>query len=262
MNLKLVGFVALCGAVAIACGDTSSSGGGGSTAANNNGGNNNNNGGGGSTSVVNPEGGTINIGGSGQGGGGDVPACYDETAAGTDTSITQGAVGLDQCTTQQVTDFLAACFAPGTMQTCTDYLTANAACGGCIFGVEDPNAATPTFTGNVPPILQGQMYAFVQTLACEAMVQNLPDCAVPLTNLVLCSQLACEVNCSNDAGSTEFSDCVNYAATAGICGTTVTVPAECDPILMQQTPSPECDGADFDTLFTNVADYFCGPPAG
>jgi len=261
MNLKLVGFVALCGAFAVACGDTSSSGGGGSTAANNNGGDNNN-GGGGSTSVVQPgSGGTINIGGSGQGGTSGVPACYDETAAATITAD-MSAVGLDQCTPQQVDDFLTNCFAPGTADTCMTYLTANAGCGGCILGVDDPNAATPMPTGNIPPILNGNTYAYVQLNACEAAVQGLPQCAAPLTNLIFCAQLTCEVNCSNDAGSTEFDDCVNYSASEGLCAQTVTIPAECDPILQLTALDPECggDGMDFASLYTAVANYFCGPP--
>ncbi|MBL8740374.1 MAG: hypothetical protein JNK04_04740, partial [Myxococcales bacterium] len=100
MNLKLVGFVALCGAFAVACGDSGSNTGGG-----NSGGNNNNGGSddGGSTGVL--SGGNPNVGGDGPVGGGEpeVPDCYDEGAALGFMDGTFSGVTLDQnvCTPAQ-----------------------------------------------------------------------------------------------------------------------------------------------------------------
>lgn len=262
MNLKLVSLVALCGAFVVACGDSGSDtpAGGGSEGGGSEGGSPNVGGGG-----VGGEGNSLNVGGGGEGGeGAGTPGCFDESAANTGGLIpTMSAVGLDVCTPAQIDAYYAACLTmESTQETCDAFYepaAGNGICGGCIYGFDDLSAEDPMLTGNLPPLVQGEVYVFAQTLACEAAVQNLPQCASPLSNLVYCAQSACEQTC--DLMSGEFDECVNYAATEGICGQTLEIPAECEPILTATEASPQCTGTDFEDLLDNMANYFCGPPA-
>lgn len=254
MNLKLVGLMALCGAAIVACGDSTGSGGSGGSGASSNGGNSD----GGTTNVGgNGNGGEISLGGQGTGGGTTEPACYDEGGALQLNEVTL-AVGLGECTTTQVDEFFANCLTQGG--DCDTWLAAAAAngtCGGCLLGVDDLNATNPAPTGNLPPLIQGNVLIYVQVAACEASAQNLPDCAFPATQLLFCGQTACEENC--DTSTDEFTDCANYAISEGICSDLV-VDAACDPVFNPTTPDPRCDGTTFEELYTNIANYFCGAP--
>ncbi len=254
MNLKLVSGLVLCGAFAVACGDSGSNTAGGPA-----GGNNNNGGGdeGGSTGVL--SGGNPNTGGSGAEGGAppEAPDCYDEGAAfiiNPDAFAATSPVGQGLCTAQQLTDYKAACFAPGTMETCMTFTTANPECTACINGGDAAPFILPVLL-----TVDDQGTTFANSYGCQAYATDLPQCAVPAMSLVTCGLTAC-----GECGDAEFNDCVNYAINApAICGTEIDFPMECGPVIGAATLAPECDDPavdGFDGAYFPIGDYFCGTP--
>jgi hypothetical protein len=97
--------------------------------------------------------------------------------------------------------------------------------------------------------------AYLSYYACESAAQGLPQCAVPITSLVFCANTACE-NCM--AGSADETACLTEAEN-GVCST-ITIPTECDPVVNADPASAQCDGTDFQGLYTNMANYMCGAP--
>ena len=186
--------------------------------------------------------------------------CYDENSA-LNAPGDQTLVGLDHCTAMQITGLLDACASmSSTAQTCMDFETANQACWDCIFAV-DPmmgNSDNSTPVLNVFQNSAMETLAVVSVAACESVAQGQPQCGPILTDFIFCIQTACG-SCEDAA----FGACATEAQ-AGICAMAAgAVTAECQMVLdtADMMPSPQCDGADFAETYTNVATYFCGPPA-
>ena len=186
---------------------------------------------------------------SGTGGG----SCYNESGAlvapaGSSTEINQG-----YCSAQEVDDFYAACFA-GDMASCTAFQAASPDCFNCILPVDQDG----NLDGYSPVLYQSMMFAYVNIYACEAAAAGLPQCGPPVSSLIFCANTACEA-CEN--GTPEDDACFNQAANAGgICGDNITIPTECEPLFDVTELSPECAGADFQAIYTSIANYFCGAP--
>lgn len=256
MNLKLVCVMALGGALVVACGDSGTGGSGGSGGSSDGGSDT-----GGTTNVGGEgTGNTINVGGMGQGGGTTIPGCFSDADA---LLLNDTTVATDQnlCDTGEADGFLTACLSEtSTETTCNAYIddAATQPCAGCILGADfsvDPAVAS----GETPVLISGNMYTFLNLLACESAAQGLPQCANPTSQFLFCAQTACE---SCDIEGTEYGDCLDYALGSpdSVCVQTVEIPAECDPVLNAKALSPECDGDAFEDTYANIAEFFCGAP--
>jgi hypothetical protein len=255
MNLKLVSFVALCGAFAVACGDSGSNTAGGPAG----GGNPDGGGGdGGSSGVL--AGGNDPVGAGGPVGGSppEEPDCYDEGEAKGFEDGTFSGVTVDQgvCTPAQIQGAYDACFAmTATEATCTAFNddVANTACAGCLYAGQE----TAPFPMMVT--LQGTAYTYLTLYACQAVAMDLPECAVPVQLLLFCGNTACEA-CADD--DTENNECVNYAINPpGICGD-IALPEGCEAVLAAQELDPVCigDATTFDAAFLIMCEHYCGAP--
>jgi len=244
MRMRLASLVPL-GFLAAACGDSSTEMPGGNAPA------------GGSAA----EGGSASgAGGSGGASGGaapEAPACYAEEAAlNAPGNVTL--VGLDLCTATQVTEYLAACFgALATEATCAVFTenALNDGCYNCINAVDaNGNSAGSTPVINAFPTAGGVLAA-PNLLACESAAQGAPECGPALSDFVFCYQTACS-ECDEDA----FQECAQWSLDAeGICST-LPLPAACTSSVDLDIKSPQCAGDTFETVFTSIANYFCGPP--
>lgn len=251
MNLKLVSGLVLCGAFAVACGDSGSN-----TAGGTSGGGDPQGGGtdGGSTGVF---GGNPPVGGDGPTGGmpPEAPDCYD---GGEALSVPDGiwsGVTINQgvCDATQIGGALTECFDPGTMATCEAWNTANPECSLCIFGGAQKDAPFP-----IPALIGSNNATYLALYACQAFASDLPQCAVQYQNLLFCASTACE---SCDPGD-EDTECTNYALNdPEVCGA-LPFDDACLPLFDATELPAECIGnaTTFETAYPILADYFCGSP--
>jgi hypothetical protein len=162
-------------------------------------------------------------------------------------------VGQDLCSSEQIDGFLALCVLGDEASVCESWLEdeVNAICLECLLNGEQD--------GPIPPIAyfessDGTAWVTVMGFACEAIARDLPDCAWPVQAVDFCQQSAC----SSCIAQPEWEPCL-ADANAGICADLAEgVPVECAGIT--EPMSPSCVGADFVEAYTNVANYFCGPP--
>jgi hypothetical protein len=193
---------------------------------------------------------TTGGGASGAGVPTEAPACFD----GSDpTGLTplEPVAGQGLCTEMQIADFLAACLRDTSTEAgCADFLAANATCSACL-GVPPSGAPTPTIH---PVLLPAGTYVFVNTLACEALVQQKVDCAQPAADLLFCVFDACGT-CEEEL---ELPTCLGYAESE-LCSEIFPLEEDCLTLFPAEgMANPACDGADFEALFTSVAKFLCG----
>jgi hypothetical protein len=248
MHVRLASLV-LWGSLAAACGDSGDDAAGGNGPAGGKGPE------GGSTSGGGDAGGTG--GGGGGGGTSHAPDCYAEEAA-LNPPGNATLVGLGLCTSSQITEYLAACFgAAASEETCMVFTenTLNDGCHDCVNAVDtNGNSAGSTPVINAFQTPDGVL-AVPNVLACEAAAQGAPECGPPLSDVVFCYQTACS-ECSEDA----FQECAQWSLDVeGICST-IGLPAACTSSVDFDIESPQCAGDSFEAVFTNIANYFCGPP--
>jgi hypothetical protein len=181
-------------------------------------------------------------------------SCYDETIA----YIAPGMAtktNLKKCTAQQIDDFQKSCLGmTATQMACDTYKAANADCFNCILPVDKNGNAD----GSTPPLLTYPSpdgmggFAVVNQLACEAAAKGKPQCGPSVAQVPYCTTTACA------ACKTAEKTACQKEALAGVCAQ-IMVTTECKPFLDATTFDPKCDGADFLTLYKNVALYMCGP---
>jgi hypothetical protein len=153
------------------------------------------------------------------------------------------------CTAAQISDYYTSCFTGGN---CAAYLTGGAAqaCGTCLAGSDFGSSSYgPLFRYGTSPFL---MYE-TNTGGCIEL-QGEPACAQKIQAAQLCEQYACAANCpvSDQASYNAMVACKSTART-GTC-TTLMAAAVC---IMDPAHSTACGGADFQSLFLNMARVFC-----
>jgi len=166
----------------------------------------------------------------------------------------------EHCTEEEVMDVLGCAFgAPGIMmpddcQETYGFNTPNPSdavrnsCRTCLLGGGDSETAPAVIVAEVG----GTSLGFVNGIGCRAAVLGQPECAPPLSQLVLCGQTACAF-----CGDEDMDACIEDALTdPDVCGM-VSVPEACASILDAETAT-ECDGETFAERFLAVGDYFCG----
>jgi hypothetical protein len=175
-------------------------------------------------------------------------SCYDERYARILAPVALvGHQGL--CTPTQLEEFFAICFA-STAEECALYSDhpTNVACTECL-GWKDEDIATH------PVLALSWNWVWLNTPACEAVVQGKSECAQSAADLDLCRWSSC-LECYDAA---EVGACKAYAEQQ-ICGTLPPVSADCQSTLPAPgMESPECAGEDFKSSFMKVASVICGP---
>lgn len=183
--------------------------------------------------------------------------CFNESLE-VDAPGNNALAGLGLCTTAQIDSFYTVCFGPSsTTTTCNAFFdnAANAGCLGCLFEVN----ANGNSAGGTPPLLgyadsNGTDYILANQAACDAAAKGLPACGGPVSDVTLCYFSTC-ADCTTQA---DFGACTADAVTPPNTCSTIAVPASCDPVV-DDPIAPECDGAGFEELYTNVSTFMCGP---
>lgn len=205
-----------------------------------------------------PDSGTVDIdmggdevdGGGTDDDGGMAMSCYDEGAAlvapGDSVMLEQ-----EECTTEDVANVYSCIFDAESTVDCEMYGITDSGfddtatlygCAEClIVGSTD---------GPAPAALLATDVAYANVWACQAIASGQAECGIPLSQSVFCAQTAC-----GECTDTETGACIEEAL-AGICEM-IDVPEACQPLL-EADIAEECDGADFEELFNNIGDYFCG----
>ncbi|MEM6790621.1 MAG: hypothetical protein AAF715_24090 [Myxococcota bacterium] len=202
-------------------------------------------------------------GGAGVGGAGGTTGVTSGTGGGAPSAClipgdrvtlagSQAQSGLDLCTDGQLDGYNAECLPDTSSTACTTFEDANLGCVVDCLYAEPPATHYPVLIPDNIGTAQGDIINFT---TCEAIVQGLPQCAGPATDLSLCAFSVCDT-CSSE----DFGACAAEAQEAGGPCADIVVDAECDPVLNPVTPSPACDGADTAAQLKAVATVTCGPP--
>ena len=178
------------------------------------------------------------------------PACYEEA----DALAIQGtspSTGRGLCTDAQLTALQTACLG-GSAAGCDAAIAANTACARCVFGaLAGDNPATTPLPALIPVSADS---VSPNIAACAALVIGRPDCAVALTQQVVCTSSACST-CADQASD----DACTATAEGAICRTTVNAGCNTAVNAAQATWAPVCRGTTFADTYTKVARYLCGP---
>ena len=156
-----------------------------------------------------------------------------------------------KCTPAQISDARTNCPSLGGAG-CDAFIKTNPDCARCMFGALNGEAfsATP-----IPALIPTSRATNVtpNIAACAALVIGRPDCAVKLTEQVVCTESAC-ATCESAAASNECSAiaraAVCRAVTDSVCFAAVNAAtAQWQPI---------CFGTSLDDTYFKVATYLCG----
>ena len=167
-----------------------------------------------------------------------------------------------RCTTKQIDDFFRSCIAQGTTtDTCAHFLAADAGaldqtCAACLltrqsdtrYGALVRRSATVTL--NVSGCLELTTGADPKALVCAKSFQASEAC----------DDQACKDNCavtSTAASFAAYSACTAQAAKSGCQSFTQAATCTMDYFA---GPASRCfSGADFQAVYTSIAELFCGP---
>jgi hypothetical protein len=128
--------------------------------------------------------------------------------------------------------------------------TTNAKCRACMLG--DAMSTNPPAL-MIFETLDMKALIFGNRIACQALVEGMPECGGPLTAAALCDQSACQSCMSSSA----FQECLKVAD-AGACKDTIDkISADCR-VVGAKGFDPKCDGKDFQTTAANVVATMCG----
>ena len=157
--------------------------------------------------------------------------------------------GANKCSGRQIVDFKKTCIG-GTAGQCTAYINANKDCARCMLGALKGD--TPEATPHPALLPIGRTIVTPNVVGCAALVLGRPDCAMKLTQHVVCTESAC-ASCDPEEGA----EC-NSKAIAAICKTTVDDACESTVSAGQAQWEPICRGKTFDDTYPKVAAYLCG----
>lgn len=180
-------------------------------------------------------------------------SCLDDTLAigmPAETTAPKSAQAL--CTSTQVTAFATACLGTtATAATCTEFTDANKACSDCIQLSAD-NKAKPTPA--LFPVNEKTVSANV--ISCGFLTISKPECAIPTINYTMCYRSVCGDCDANDKAAT---DACQKEAKEGVCKTLAPT-KECDDAYAAGKTQIDaaCRGADFNAIFSKVANVLCG----
>ncbi len=158
--------------------------------------------------------------------------------------------GANKCSGRQIVDFKSTCIA-GTAAQCNAYISVNKDCARCMLGA---------LKGDIPEALPhpallpiGATIVTPNVVGCASLVLGRPDCAMNLTQYVVCTESACS-SCETEKAAAECQK----SATAAICKPMVD--ADCAAALDagQAQWAPICRGRNFDDTYPKVASYLCG----
>lgn len=178
------------------------------------------------------------------------PACYEEA----DALAIQGtapSTGRGLCSDAQLTTLQTACLG-GSAAGCDAAVAANMACARCVFGaLQGDNPATTPLPALIPV---SEDSVSPNIAACAALVIGRPDCAVALSQQVVCTSSACST-CADQASD----DACTATAEGAICRTTVNAGCNTAVDAAQATWTPVCRGTAFADTYMKVGRYLCGP---
>lgn len=175
-------------------------------------------------------------------------SCYDEEAA-LAVKGTAPAAGTNKCTSGQIGEFKTKCLGAGATG-CDAFIEANKDCGRCIFG----KLQGDTTDAPMPALIPVSDDSVSPNIAsCAALVIGRPDCAIKLTEQVVCTSSACST-CESDADDTACS----AKASEGICKQTIDKACNDAVNAAAAQWQPICRGTAFDDTYVKVANYMCG----
>ncbi|HRG95372.1 MAG TPA: hypothetical protein PLR99_03920 [Polyangiaceae bacterium] len=184
---------------------------------------------------------------------GPIVACYDENNA----FLLEGVAPTRSpslCTDPVITEAVSACLS-GTSTTagCNAYIAANQACARCLLGGLDGDDFTKVPVGALIPL--SDVAVSPNVAACAALVLGRPECALPVSQEVVCTSTACS---ACPAGSSAAA-CQAQASTAICMGVG---DAACSAAIDAATAQwvPLCRGTAFKDTFEKVAHVMCGAP--
>ena len=126
---------------------------------------------------------------------------------------------LNACTSTQMTDVVADCYASGSMgdaaEPCGNWLGANPGCVDCIFS--KTTKKPEDFTNQGAVLLWGGYFYGINTPGCIAQEdpKNGPACAAVLEPLLVCEDANCGIHCKTNK---TYDDCLNeVVASGGAC---------------------------------------------
>ena len=174
-------------------------------------------------------------------------SCYDEEAA-LAVKGTAPAAGTNKCTSGQIGEFKTKCLGAGATG-CDAFIEANKDCGRCIFG----KLQGDTTDAPMPALIPVSEDSVSPNIAsCAALVIGRPDCAIKLTEQVVCTSSACST-CESDADDTACS----AKASEGICKTTIDKACNDAVNAAAAQWQPICRGTAFDDTYVKVANAIC-----
>ncbi|HRH00633.1 MAG TPA: hypothetical protein PLR99_30525, partial [Polyangiaceae bacterium] len=180
-------------------------------------------------------------------------ACYVPDDA---LALTAAAPSLSPsiCTAAQIVGAQTACLGPtSTAATCNAYLAANRACARCIFGALSGDVPATTPVGALIPVSDATVTPNIG--ACAALVIGRPDCALPISQQVVCTNSAC-ATCPDTASD----DACQGTASLGICAGLGDGACNAAVDATVGTWGPRCRGAAFNDTYLKVAAVMCGAP--